>query len=146
MALGDGSKVKRKRDFSSTVRLFATASRQSGSSGARGSRKTPGRGACSLLDRAGWAAVGSRLPSTRWPTRRPRRRWNSSSRRSGPSSPGSVITFDPDTLEKRVGELEQELGSPGFWDDTQRAARVSAEPARLSRGLERYPKLLQDSQ
>src|ERR1043165_3771253 len=146
MALGDGSKVKRKRDFSSTVRPFATASGKVVHSGARGSRKTPGRGACSPLDRAGWSAVGSRLPSTRWPTRRPRHRWNSSSRRSGPSSPGSVITFDPDALEKRVAELEQELGSPGFWDDTQRAARVSAEHARLSRRLERYHKLLQDYQ
>jgi peptide chain release factor 2 len=57
-----------------------------------------------------------------------------------------VITFDPDALEKRVAELEQELGSPGFWDDTQRAARVSAEHARLSRRLERYRKLLQDYQ
>ena len=57
-----------------------------------------------------------------------------------------MITFDPDALEKRVAELEQELGSPGFWDDTQRAARVSAEHARLSRRLERYHKLLQDYQ
>ena len=57
-----------------------------------------------------------------------------------------MITFDPDALEKRVAELEQELGSPGFWDDTQRAARVSAEHARLSRRLERYRNLLQDYQ
>jgi peptide chain release factor 2 len=57
-----------------------------------------------------------------------------------------VITFDPDALEKRAAELEQELGSPGFWDDTQRAARVTAEHARLSRRLERYRKLLQDYQ
>jgi len=57
-----------------------------------------------------------------------------------------VITFDPDALEKRVAELEQELGTPGFWDDTQRAARVSAEHARLSRRLERYHKLLHDYQ
>ncbi|HEY6150307.1 MAG TPA: peptide chain release factor 2 [Gaiellaceae bacterium] len=57
-----------------------------------------------------------------------------------------MITFDPDALEKRVAEFEQELGSPGFWDDTQRAARVSAEHARLSRRLERYHKLLQDYQ
>jgi peptide chain release factor 2 len=57
-----------------------------------------------------------------------------------------VITFDPDALEKRVAELEQELGSPGFWDDTQRAARVSSEHARLSRRLERYRNLLQDYQ
>jgi peptide chain release factor 2 len=57
-----------------------------------------------------------------------------------------VITFDPDDLEKRVAELEQELGSPGFWDDTQRAARVSAEHARLSRRLDRYRRLTQDYQ
>jgi len=57
-----------------------------------------------------------------------------------------VITFDPDALEKRVAELEQELGSPGFWDDRQRAAQVSAEHARLSRRLERYRRLTQDYQ
>ena len=52
--------------------------------------------------------------------------------------PGSVITFDPDGLRKRVAELEEELGSPGFWDDQQRAAGVSAEHARLAKRLERY--------
>jgi peptide chain release factor 2 len=57
-----------------------------------------------------------------------------------------VITFDPETLERRVAELEQELGSPGFWDDRQRAAQVSAEHARLSRRLERYRRLTQDYQ
>jgi peptide chain release factor 2 len=57
-----------------------------------------------------------------------------------------VITFDPDALEKRVSALEQELGSPGFWDDRQRAAQVSAEHARLSRRLERYRRLTQDYQ
>jgi peptide chain release factor 2 len=55
-----------------------------------------------------------------------------------------VITFDPDALEKRVAELEQELGSAGFWDDRQRAAQVSAEHSRLSRRLERYRRLTQD--
>jgi len=34
-------------------------------------------------------------------------RSSSSSRRSAPSSPGCVITFDPDVLERRVGELER---------------------------------------
>jgi peptide chain release factor 2 len=57
-----------------------------------------------------------------------------------------VITFDPEALGKRVAELEEELGSPGFWDDRQRAAQVSAEHARLSRRLERYRRLLQDYQ
>src|SRR5207244_10469540 len=88
------------------------------------------------------------LPSTAWPTRRPRRpfRSTSSSRRSGPSSPGSVITFDPEALEKRVAELELEMASPGFWDDQQHAAEVSAEHARLTKRLERYRRLLQDYQ
>jgi peptide chain release factor 2 len=55
-----------------------------------------------------------------------------------------VITFDPDALKRRVGELEAELGAPGFWDDQQRAARISAEHARLSRRLERYERLTRD--
>jgi peptide chain release factor 2 len=57
-----------------------------------------------------------------------------------------VITFDPDDLERRVAELEQELGSPGFWDDQQHAAQVSAEHARLTRRLDRYRRLTQEYQ
>src|SRR6266542_5292788 len=64
-----------------------------------------------------------------------------SSRRSGPSSTGSVVTFDPDRLRARVAELEQELGQPGFWDDQQHAAAVSSEHARLTKRLERYERL-----
>ena len=52
-----------------------------------------------------------------------------------------MITFDPDRLRARVAELEQELSRPGFWDDQQRAARVSAEHARLTKRLERYERL-----
>jgi peptide chain release factor 2 len=55
-----------------------------------------------------------------------------------------VITFDPEALRKRLAELEEELGAPGFWDDQQRAARVSAEHARLARRLERYERLTRD--
>ncbi len=55
--------------------------------------------------------------------------------------PGSVITFDPDSLEQRLAELEKEMGEPGFWDDQERAARTSTEHARVSRRLERYRKL-----
>jgi peptide chain release factor 2 len=53
-----------------------------------------------------------------------------------------VITFDPDSLEQRLAELEKEMGEPGFWDDQERAARTSTEHARVSRRLERYRKLL----
>jgi peptide chain release factor 2 len=55
--------------------------------------------------------------------------------------PGSVITFDPDALASRIAELEQAMGEPGFWDDQQRAAAVSAEQSRLSKRLERYERL-----
>jgi peptide chain release factor 2 len=52
-----------------------------------------------------------------------------------------VVTFDPDRLRARQAELEQELGQPGFWDDQQHAAAVSAEHARVARRVERYDRL-----
>jgi peptide chain release factor 2 len=52
-----------------------------------------------------------------------------------------VVTFDPDGLRARVAELEAELGQPGFWDDQQHAAAVSAEHSRVSKRLERYDHL-----
>jgi peptide chain release factor 2 len=52
-----------------------------------------------------------------------------------------VITFDPDALRKRLGELEQAMGEPGFWDDQARAQQISQEHARVSRRLERYDAL-----
>jgi len=55
-----------------------------------------------------------------------------------------VITFDPDALTARRDELEQELAAPGFWDDQQHAAQVSAEHARINRKLERYEQLTRD--
>jgi peptide chain release factor 2 len=55
-----------------------------------------------------------------------------------------VITFDPDGLRKRVAELEARMGEPGFWDDQQTAAQVSAEHARQSKKLERYEQLNRD--
>ena len=57
-----------------------------------------------------------------------------------------MITFDPDALEQKVAELEEELGKPGFWDDQQHAAQVSAEHARLTKRLERYRRLTQEYQ
>src|SRR5436305_6330907 len=78
-------------------------------------------------------------PPPRWPTRNSR--FRSSSKGSGPSWTGSVVTFDPDALRVRLAELEEELGQPGFWDDQQRAAAVSSEHARVARRLERYDRL-----
>ena len=62
----------------------------------------------------------------------------------GPSLPGSVITFDPDSLTARGAELEARMGEPGFWDDQQEAARISAEHARVTRKLETYKRLTGD--
>jgi len=55
-----------------------------------------------------------------------------------------VITFDPDALAAQRDELERELSAPGFWDDQQHAAQVSAEHARVTRKLERYEQLTRD--
>jgi peptide chain release factor 2 len=55
-----------------------------------------------------------------------------------------VITFDPDALSARLSELERELNAPGFWDDQQRAAAVSAEHARVAKRLERYDHLTRE--
>jgi len=52
-----------------------------------------------------------------------------------------VVTFDPEALRTRLDALERELGQPGFWDDQQRAAAVSAEHARVAKRLERYERL-----
>jgi peptide chain release factor 2 len=55
-----------------------------------------------------------------------------------------VITFDPDELRARTAELETAMGEPGFWDDQQRAAEISAEHARTTKRLERYEGLTRD--
>ncbi len=49
-----------------------------------------------------------------------------------------MSTFDPDGLRKRIAELEAHMGEPGFWDDQQQAAGMSAEHARLGRRVGRY--------
>jgi peptide chain release factor 2 len=55
-----------------------------------------------------------------------------------------VITFDPDKLRERTAALEKEMGAPGFWDDQQRAASVSAEQSRLTKRLDRYERLTRE--
>jgi peptide chain release factor 2 len=47
-------------------------------------------------------------------------------------------------LEARLGTLEQEMQAPGFWDDQERAASVSAEHAALTRRLEGFRSLESD--
>jgi peptide chain release factor 2 len=53
--------------------------------------------------------------------------------------------LDPEALGRRVGELEQAMGERGFWDDQERAARVSAEHARASRRHVAFAALLADA-
>ena len=63
-------------------------------------------------------------------------RSRSSSRRSGPSSAGSVITFDPDQLTERQAELEagderaRLLGRPGPGAEDEHRARARLEAPR----------------
>jgi peptide chain release factor 2 len=52
-----------------------------------------------------------------------------------------VITFDPDRLERRQAELEQAMSEPGFWDDQERAQKLSAEHSRVAKRVELYRKL-----
>jgi len=52
-----------------------------------------------------------------------------------------VVTFDVPALTARKDELEEELAKPDFWNDPQRAAKLSAEHTRITRKLERYERL-----
>jgi peptide chain release factor 2 len=47
-------------------------------------------------------------------------------------------------LGERAAALEGEMEAPGFWDDSERAAKVSAEHARVSRRLETFRTLEHD--
>ena len=53
-----------------------------------------------------------------------------------------MVTFDPAALKARLDELEQELAQPDFWNDQQRAARLSAEHQRTQEKLRRYDELV----
>ena len=52
-----------------------------------------------------------------------------------------MVTFDLASLTARLGELEEELAKPDFWNDQQRAAKLSAEHTRVQRKLHRYEQL-----
>ncbi|HEX4188994.1 MAG TPA: peptide chain release factor 2 [Solirubrobacteraceae bacterium] len=52
--------------------------------------------------------------------------------------------LDPAGLAERVQALEGEMGEPGFWDDSERAAAVSSEHSRATRRLEMFTKLAAD--
>src|SRR3954465_5676314 len=50
--------------------------------------------------------------------------------------------FDADALQARTEELEAQMQAPGFWDDQQTAAKVSAEHARATRRLDAWRQLV----
>ena len=52
--------------------------------------------------------------------------------------------LDPDGLTRTVAELEGRMGAPGFWDDQQKAAAISAKHSRATRRLESYRSLEAD--
>ena len=55
-----------------------------------------------------------------------------------------MITFDPERLERRLGELEREMSEPGFWDDQERAQKTSTEHSRVAKRLGMYERLRQE--
>ncbi|MCW3015155.1 MAG: peptide chain release factor 2 [Solirubrobacterales bacterium] len=54
--------------------------------------------------------------------------------------------IDPDALLARSSELEAQMGEPGFWDDSDAAAKVSAEHARVTRKAEAFNALIADAE
>src|SRR3954468_6721530 len=50
--------------------------------------------------------------------------------------------FDANALQARAEELEAQMQAPGFWDDQQTAAKVSAEHARATRRLAAWRRLV----
>ncbi|WP_372790063.1 peptide chain release factor 2 [Paraconexibacter sp.] len=54
--------------------------------------------------------------------------------------------LQPDALARRLEELEAEMGASGFWDDQDRAPKVSAEHARTTRRLDAFRALQRDAE
>jgi peptide chain release factor 2 len=52
--------------------------------------------------------------------------------------------LDPPALERRVADLEQKMGAPGFWDDQAAAARISSEHASANGRLTQYRELSEE--
>jgi peptide chain release factor 2 len=53
--------------------------------------------------------------------------------------------LDPEGLTRTIAELEGRMGAPGFWDDQESAAKVSAEHSRATRRLELWQALQRDA-
>src|SRR4029078_13395761 len=64
--------------------------------------------------------------------------------RSATSFSCSRTIFDPASLSERLEALEKDMREPGFWDDQEQAAKVSAEHSRTQRKLDGYRTLESD--
>jgi peptide chain release factor 2 len=54
--------------------------------------------------------------------------------------------LDPEALEGQIGELEQAMQAPGFWDDQRAAAKTSAAHAAATQRLADYRDLTRELQ
>jgi len=57
---------------------------------------------------------------------------------------GSVIIFDPARIEAEISDLEEEMASPGFWEDRERATEASRNLECNRSILSRYRALTED--
>ncbi len=54
--------------------------------------------------------------------------------------------IDPDALAARSSQLEAHMSERGFWDDSEAAAKVAAEHARVTRKAEAFGRLTVDAE
>ncbi|MBQ6594098.1 MAG: peptide chain release factor 2, partial [Clostridia bacterium] len=47
-----------------------------------------------------------------------------------------------DHLREQMAEYQEDMGSPGFWDDAERAQKVSAKASALERRIQHYESLM----
>lgn len=52
------------------------------------------------------------------------------------------LHFDVARKKEKIAELEYKMGEPAFWDDTEKAQKVSTELNALKDGVERYENLI----
>src|SRR5665648_79837 len=88
----------------------------------------------------GWALILLR----RWPPSSQASRRRNAWRQSVSSSSCSRTIFDPAGLSERIEALEGQMQAPGFWDDAEAAAKVSAEHAKATKRLRTFTALRGD--
>ena len=53
--------------------------------------------------------------------------------------------FDTARMKEEIGELEEEMNAPEFWNDLERSTKVNQQLAQLKKKLEEYNTLLNES-